>query len=76
MLIVLLSPKLLLPPHSSGHLAKIVLLILFHFYSPFPHPSMKLFLESHFLSELPIVRVIVFAHGCSCSLLYAALVFP
>lgn len=37
---------------------------------------MMLFLESHFLSELPIVCVIVFAHGCICSLLYAALSFP
>lgn len=37
---------------------------------------MMLFHESHFLSELPIVCVIVFAHGCICSLLYAALSFP
>lgn len=36
---------------------------------------MMLFHESHFLSELPIVSVIVFAHGCICSLLYAAVSF-
>ena len=76
MLIVLLSPKLLVPSHSSEYLAKIVLPVLFHIESPFPHPSMMLFLESHFLSELPIVCVIVFAQGCICSLLYAALSFP
>ena len=40
-----------------------------------PHRFMKLFLESHFFSKLPIACVVVFEQGYICSLLYAALVF-
>lgn len=59
MLIVLLSPILLVTSHSSEHLAKIVLPICSMLKAHFHILPLMLFHESHFLSELPIVCVIV-----------------